>query len=228
MQHFNTDLLKAEWTESAVRLWAEIIQQCWVQKMDHRIFPYDLTMVGPKHQLTKFGKRWTAEIKALDWEQKGYTDAVLEIWKDDHKSKRPDWFQFNDEIDLIGFVNMKTYMCHWYSAKQLKVMFERMESQGWQPGAAHYSMSNRTDCPGFIYKVPYTDESYGWKLQTNLSDMLFYAGHIVTPQVKEQPSLKKIWDKLNKAHWAKLKRNHPENFEDIHTDMKTKVLSLVS
>tara|TARA_R100000656_G_scaffold124916_2_gene104343 strand:- start:303 stop:989 length:687 start_codon:yes stop_codon:yes gene_type:complete len=228
MQNFTTDLIKSKWTETALRVYMEIYQSCYVQQMDHRIFPYDLTVVTPKHQKLKYSNQWNIECKALDWNQRGHTDAVLEIWQDNAMTIRPQWFQYNEQIDMVVFINMKTYTAHWYSAKKLKDKFIKLESNGLQPHCAHYGATNRSACPGHIYKVPYKNKDYGWVWECMLDDILFYTGHMLVPEVKQHPALKAIWDKLTKFHFTRLKQEHPESYKDIHEEMKTKILKLAS
>jgi hypothetical protein len=224
MQNFNTDLIKAEWTEQAVRLAFEE-HGMPTQKMDYRIFPYDLT------SLMKTGRTMNIEVKALDWNQVGYSDFVFEIYQDDQKSKRPQWYTNIDEIDLICFINMKNYTAHFYHAKTLYKRFNAMEAQGCRMGVAHQNMDNRNDCPGFIYKVPHGDcpaaKDYGFKSQIPLTETLYWTGHII-PSIKNVPQCKRIWSQLNKAHWAELKNNQPNNFEEIHADRKSNVIKIIT
>ena len=232
MQNFNTDLIKAEWTEQAVRLAFEE-QNYPCQKMDYRIFPYDLTA------LTKSGATMNIEVKALDWNRKGYSDFVFEIYQDDQRSKRPQWYTNIDEIDLICFINMKNFTAHFYHAKTLYKRFNAMEAQGCRMGVAHQNMDNRNDCPGFIYKVPhgypkelrrlhnYRAEEFGFKQMTPLAETLYWTGHII-PSIKNVPQCKRIWLLLNKAHWADLKNNQPNDFEEIHADRKSNVIKIIT
>ena len=224
MQNFNTDLIKAEWTEQAVRLaFEEHNHPC--QKMDYRIFPYDLTA------LMKSGATMNIEVKALDWNQVGYSDFVFEIYQDDQKSKRPQWYTNIDLIDLICFVNMKNYTAHFYHAKTLYKRFQKMEQMNCRMGVAHQNMDNRNDCPGFIYKVPHGDmptaEEYGFKSIIPLKDTLYWTGHII-PSIKNVPQCKRIWTILNKGHWADLKNNQPNDFEDIHAERKSNVIKIIT
>ena len=93
------------------------------------------------------------EVKALDWNQVGYSDFVFEIYQDDQKSKRPQWYTNIDQIDLICFVNMKNYTAHFYHAKTLYKRFNAMEAQGCRMGVAHQNM----DKPLVSVNVPQVD-----------------------------------------------------------------------
>ena len=232
MQNFNTDLIKAEWTEQALRLaFEECNYPC--QRMDYRIFPYDLTV------LQRSGRTMNIEVKALDWNRKGgFDDFVLEIYQDDQKTKRPQWYTNIDEIDLICFINMKNFTAHFYNAKTLYERFNTMEAQGTHMIIAHQNKDNRNDCPGFIYKVPHgydlrngrlhnhRAEAFGYRQRTPLAETLYWTGHII-PSIKADPQCNAIWSQLNKAHWAELKKNRPNDFEEIHDDRKSNAIKII-
>ena len=115
MQNFREDLVKALWVETAIQIALEESGH-HSQKMDYRIFPFDIAALV-------HGERKTFEVKALDWQQNGYWQAVAEIWKNDSKSSRPQWIEHNDQIDVMCIVNMATYQMHLFNATKLKERF---------------------------------------------------------------------------------------------------------
>lgn len=192
MQNFREDLVKAIWVETAIQIALEESGH-HSQKMDYRIFPFDIAALV-------HGERKTFEVKALDWQQNGYWQAVAEIWKNDSKSSRPQWIEHNDQIDVMCIVNMATYEMHLFNATKLKERFLEREMQGDFMNIAHSGAGHRGDSPGYIYKFEYGCKEHGAITSpVNILSSLFKAGSRLT-EVNQSSSLKSIWGKVKQAH----------------------------
>ena len=192
-QNFREDLVKALWIETAMQAALQSAGHA-SQKMDYRIFPYDLTALI-------HDKRKTFEVKALDWQQNGYWQAVAEIWKNDSKTQRPQWIQHNDEIDIMCIVNMATYEAHFFDATKLRDRFLERELQGDFMNIAHAGAGHRGDSPGYIFKFEYGCKEHGAMTSPiNLLPALYEAGNRINVDLdKQSKSVRAIWKKVKEA-----------------------------
>ena len=134
-----------------------------VQKVDHKKFPYDLR-VSIETELGTVDR--TVEVKSLAG---GYPTACVEVWKDDAKTQRPQWY--HPDVDIIAFQDRSADVWFLYQAqpviqflKEYKGPLTRAKNGcrdasgwiglfSWNPGLEDKSL------PGFVAMVK--GETYG-------------------------------------------------------------------
>jgi len=184
--YFEDDIIKSNWTEAAMISYFES-QGIPCQKMDHRIFPYDLTIMSK-------GKALTIEVKALDWSRKGYDQAVIEIWHDDERTKRPQWIANNQSLDYVVFINMADLTAYVYDAKLLlgQLIIPRIYYSKAYAGTAP------VHCPGLISKVPYGAKDFGFLYSFPVGEYLLETGEKMA-SVKDDLQTKCILQALRRG-----------------------------
>jgi len=197
MQNFNQDLLRSEWCEEALAM--KLRTAYSVQRMQHDLFPYDLIFgkPGTYHGLNR------VELKSLNWKQLDYPNGLLEVYKDDNKALRPQWYEYNDKIDYVALQNIANFKVYIFDAQKLLAHFKELERTNEHMYAAHASSNHRNACPGFTYKI-------GWENRT--------AGHTGT--------IIDITDTM--LHYA---LSHPEikqTFPEIFRSLKAKYTSMMN
>ena len=173
-----------------------------VQRMDHDLFPYDLVAGKPKD----YNRHFRVELKSLNWKQLSYPTAVIEVYKDNNKALRPQWYEYNDQIEIVALQNIADFKVHMFDASKLKQHFVHLESVGTHMFAAHASSNQRNNCPGFTYKIAWQDTTVGYTGTTiDITDaMLHYA--LANPHIQKAfpdifQSLKSKYTRMLKAEF---------------------------
>ena len=140
MRSFMIDLESGEQAEKdfAACLKARMKTLKFVQKVDFKKFPYDLRVTF-ESDLGDVDK--TVEVKSLAG---GYHTGVVEVWADDHQTKRPKWH--HKDVDIIVFRNEKENVWYMYDAQRV---IEFLQSY---TGPLTRCRNGNNDNPGWIAK----------------------------------------------------------------------------
>ena len=140
MRSFMIDLESGEQAEKdfAACLKARMKTLKFVQKVDFKKFPYDLRVTF-ESDLGDVDK--TVEVKSLAG---GYHTGVVEVWADDHQTKRPKWH--HKDVDIIVFRNEKENIWYMYDAQRV---IEFLQSY---TGPLTRCRNGNNDNPGWIAK----------------------------------------------------------------------------
>ena len=113
MRTFEIDL---ELGEQAEREFAAVLKKKMttvraIQKVNYKKFPYDLR-VTIETEMGNVDK--TVEVKSLAG---GYPTACVEVWADNKKTKRPQWF--HPDVDIVAFQDRSRNTWFLYQAQPL-------------------------------------------------------------------------------------------------------------
>tara|TARA_R110000796_G_scaffold79082_6_gene176075 strand:+ start:82 stop:732 length:651 start_codon:yes stop_codon:yes gene_type:complete len=211
MQNFNIDLLKSDWCEAALAMKLRISYS--VQRMNHELFPYDIVFGSA----LDFDKHWRLELKSLNWKQAQYPSGVLEVYKDDLKHHRPQWYEYNNSIDFVALQNISDFVVHMFDAQKLKSHFIDLEKRHTHMYSAHASSSNRNACPGYVYKVAWQDTTAGYT-GTSIditSSMYHYA--LMNPEI--QHAFPDIFKSVKEKYNTTLKVRYQDKADEHHNKL---------
>jgi hypothetical protein len=112
-RNFEIDL---ELGEKAEREFAQMLKRKMttvraIQKVDHKKYPYDLR-VTIETEMGDVDK--TVEVKSLAG---GYPTVCVEVWADDSKTKRPQWF--HKDVDIVAFQDRSINKWFLYQAQEV-------------------------------------------------------------------------------------------------------------
>ena len=102
------------------------------------------------------GRTLTVEIKCLAGakDKRAYTNAVIEVWKDDKKTKRPGWFKASEAnaLNYLIFFNRHNSTFYIYNATELYRWAKKQQ-------VFTFANNGNKDNPGWIAMLSW--EEYG-------------------------------------------------------------------
>jgi len=99
--------------ETAERDFAKVLKKrmkglTHIQKVDYKKYPYDLRITFDG------GRDKTVEVKSLAG---GYPTVCVEVWADNKRTKRPQWF--HSSVDIVAFQDRSRNKWFLYQAQEV-------------------------------------------------------------------------------------------------------------
>ena len=119
-----------------------------IQKVDHKKYPYDLR-VTIETEMGDVDK--TVEVKSLAG---GYPTVCVEVWADDSKTKRPQWF--HKDVDIVAFQDRSCNKWFLYQAQEVIQFLKKYD------GRLTRAKNGCKDNSGWIGLFSWADELPGF------------------------------------------------------------------
>ena len=158
-RNFEIDL---ELGEKAEREFAQMLKRKMttvraIQKVDHSRYPYDLR-VTIETEMGDVDK--TVEVKSLAG---GYPTVCVEVWADDSKTKRPQWF--HKDVDIVAFQDRSCNKWFLYQAQEVIQFLKKYD------GRLTRAKNGCKDDRGWIALFSWDDELPGYLTMTKGEDI---------------------------------------------------------
>ena len=152
-RNFEIDL---ELGEKAEREFAQMLKRKMttvraIQKVDHSRYPYDLR-VTIETEMGDVDK--TVEVKSLAG---GYPTVCVEVWADDSKTKRPQWF--HKDVDIVAFQDRSCNKWFLYQAQEVIQFLKKYD------GRLTRAKNDCKDDRGWIALFSWDDELPGFMIK---------------------------------------------------------------
>jgi len=124
----------------------------WFQKVPHDKYPYDLRVTLEREDGSTFDR--TIEVKTLAG---GYPTAVVEVWADDLKKKRPKWH--HPDVDIIVFRDESRKRWFLYDCQKM-IRYLHEESEGCHPLTR--CRNGNDNSSGWIHRFEWENSDMGF------------------------------------------------------------------